>query len=301
MALDSRHYSSAQYLLPADAEETIRLNVQHKWITQIYGNRLYVAPLSLKTGDMVLESGAGSGIWALDFASHVASKGASKGALIQLKCIDISNKQFPPNHPPNIEFSVRSVTNLPVEWTNTFSYAHQRLLIVAMNDSRWKEMAAEFFRVLIPGGWAELVEVEAQQLRFGVGPQSTKLVSLINKLYDAKGVIGNLGVYLPSLLTQAGFVNVRCETRYGRVGREIPRDADDESDEKREDQHVVVSSQYWASLWGGMKVPVINGGGYGVVQTPEEYDRLLQDCRREWDDSSEALVTYYAVCAQKPM
>ncbi|KAJ3837491.1 hypothetical protein F5878DRAFT_622246 [Lentinula raphanica] len=237
------------------------------------------------------------GIWALDFASHVASK----GALIQLKCIDISNKQFPPNHPPNIEFSVRSVTNLPVEWTNTFSYAHQRLLIVAMNDSRWKEMAAEFFRVLIPGGWAELVEVEAQQLRFGVGPQSTKLVSLINKLYDAKGVIGNLGVYLPSLLAQAGFVNVRCETRYGRVGREIPRDADDEGDEKSEDQHVVVSSQYWASLWGGMKVPVINGGGYGVVQTPEEYDRLLQDCRREWDDSSEALVTYYAVCAQKPM
>lgn len=75
----TRHYTSEQYLLPADTVETARfvwifsgcdlhdkfepcrLNHQHAWITQAFENRLHIAPVSLNTGDKVLESAAGSG------------------------------------------------------------------------------------------------------------------------------------------------------------------------------------------------------------------------------------------------
>lgn len=67
-----------EYLLPADRRETerlvcfivfprsltktvFRLNFQHRIIIRAFENQLAVAPLSLKSGDRVLESGAGSG------------------------------------------------------------------------------------------------------------------------------------------------------------------------------------------------------------------------------------------------
>lgn len=73
-----RYYSSVQYLLPADREETARfvcnnsyftylltmyhrLDAQHLIIVKAFENRLSLAPLNLVAGDKVLESAAGSG------------------------------------------------------------------------------------------------------------------------------------------------------------------------------------------------------------------------------------------------
>ena len=76
-----RFYASTQYLLPADEAETTRsvqhlltranaglmihnyerLNLQHRVIVRAVETRRTLAPLTLKAGDRVLESGAGSG------------------------------------------------------------------------------------------------------------------------------------------------------------------------------------------------------------------------------------------------
>ncbi|KAJ3860468.1 hypothetical protein EV359DRAFT_85288 [Lentinula novae-zelandiae] len=283
----TRHYTSEQYLLPADTVETARLNHQHAWITQAFENRLRIAPVSLNTGDKVLESAAGSGIWALEFEAE----NAANGCIIDVECVDITNKQFPHQHPPNVHFSVNSATDLPLDWVSSFSYAHQRLLIVAMNDSLWKKVVKELYRVLQPGGWIELLEVEAQELHFDVGPQSKKLVSLIKAMYGAKGIIGNLGTYLPSILTQAGFTQIGFEIRDVPIGQSLA-----EGNERK----IFIRSKYWQNLWKAMKEPVLKGGGYGLVKTGEEYDELLQGCGGEWDNSDKAHTTYYAIFAQKP-
>lgn len=208
-----------------------------------------------------------------------------------MECIDISNKQFPKDKdldllPPNIHFSVNSVLALPSHWMNTFAYVHQRLLIVAMNESRWPLAIEQLFSVLKPGGWLELVEVEAKVFEWGVGPYSEKLVSLIHLLYAEKGVIGDLGTYLPNLLEKAGFSEVHCETRNVTIRQSVGDGLD--------------RSQQWHDLWMGMKEPVLAGHGYGIVQTAEEYDILLRGCLMEWQNSQDARTTYYTITARKP-
>ncbi|KIK66232.1 hypothetical protein GYMLUDRAFT_157580 [Collybiopsis luxurians FD-317 M1] len=278
-----RYYASKQYLLPADETETSRLNKQHRVITRAFDNRLSLAPLDLRTGDRVLESGAGTGIWALELAEDHQNQ--KEGTVLDIECVDISDKQFPQSHPPNIHFSVHSVISLPAEWSGTFAYAHQRFLITAMNDARWRQAIRELFRVLLSGGWVELVDHDGTNVSFGVGPCSKRLVSLINAMYAEKGVVGDLGVYLPQLLEEIGFVDVWCEPRCLRIGKPGENG---------------YPSGDWRNVWKGMKQPLMNAGGYGIVQTEEEYEGLLEGAALEWDNSNEACTTFYTIQARKP-
>ncbi|KAJ3876169.1 hypothetical protein F5051DRAFT_412351 [Lentinula edodes] len=291
--LSKRYYASTQYLLPADDVETRRLNAQHNIITNAFGGKLSVAPTNLATGDRVLESAAGSGIWALEFFET----NRADGITLDIECIDISSEQFPTTHPPEIKFSVNSVVNLPnPEWTERFSFAHQRLLVAAMNDSLWHLAVAELFRVVKPGAWVELVEIEAQGFgSWSVGPHSTKLAFLINTMYDKRGVIGDLSVYLPVILKEAGFVDIKCSARHAPIGGEA-----DAAAPHKFTQVKGFDSEMWRELWMGMRVPVIEAGGYGIVKTVEEYDSLVQGSAAEWKTSKEAYTTFYAILARKP-
>ncbi|KAJ3875562.1 hypothetical protein F5051DRAFT_333623, partial [Lentinula edodes] len=185
-----------------------RLNTQHNMIINAFG-KLSVAPTILTTGDRVLESAAGS---ALEFSE----KNRVEGVTLEIECIDISSAQFPSTHPSEIHFTVNSVVNLPnPDWTDTVSFAHQRLLVAAMNDTLWRSAVAELFRAIKPGGWVELVKIEAQDFSsWSVSPNSTRLASLINGLCGGKGVTGDLSVYLPVILKEGGFVNVQCDGRW---------------------------------------------------------------------------------------
>ncbi|KAJ3992331.1 hypothetical protein F5050DRAFT_1857440 [Lentinula boryana] len=286
-----RYYASKQYLLPADNVETKRLDTQHDMITNVFGGRLSMAPTTLITGDRVLESAAGSGIWALEFFE----KNCADGIIPNIECIDISSAQFPTTHPPQIHFSVNSVVDLPnPEWSDTFAYAHQRLLVAAMNDSLWRSAVSELFRVIRPDGWVELVEIEAQDFSsWSVGPNSTKLASLINAMYGAKGVIGDLSVYLPAVLKEAGFTDVKCEKRRASIGGEA-----DATPHKVTDVQGY-SSGMWRELWMGMKGPAVEAGGYGIVETAQEYEALVESSVVEWKASKEAYTTFFAILAHK--
>ncbi|KIK57589.1 hypothetical protein GYMLUDRAFT_46149 [Collybiopsis luxurians FD-317 M1] len=276
-----RYYASVHYLLPADESETTRLNSQHRVVTRAFENKLSLVPMELQTGYRVLESGAGTGLWALEFSEQ----NKEEGIVLDMECIDISDKQFPATHPSNVHFSVHSVVNLPAEWSGTFSYAHQRLLVGAMNDLRWRKAVSELFRVLSPGGWVELLEHDEKDSDFGVGPCSKKLESLILAMYAERGIISDLGTYLPSILAEVGFVDVRREARQVTIGRS------GETGYRSED---------WRDLWKGTKVHVLSAGGYGLVTTEKEYDELLEGSTDEWNNSDKAVSTFYTILARKP-
>ncbi|KAJ3902563.1 hypothetical protein F5879DRAFT_923761 [Lentinula edodes] len=173
--------------------------------------KLSVAPTNLTTGDRVLESAAGSG-------------------------------NTVPFHPSiRNHFTVNSVVDLPnPDWTDTVSFAHQRLLVAAMNDTLWRSAVAELFRVIKPGGWVELVEIEAQDFSsWSVSPNSTRLASLINALCGRKR-------------SYWGYFSLSPGNSQGGWG-----------------------SDMWHDLWMGMMGPAIRAGGYGVADTVEEYEALL--------------------------
>ncbi|KAF9060628.1 hypothetical protein BDP27DRAFT_1236515 [Rhodocollybia butyracea] len=279
-----REYASLNYLLPADSVETERLNLQHHIVTKAFGGQLVLAPITFNSNDRVLESGAGTGIWAQEFSAFHSRNNLR----LDIECIDISDKQFPHEYPSNIHFSIRSVIDLPQEWQNSFSYIHQRLLIAAMNDSRWNVAIDQLYEVLKPGAWLELVEVEAKVFDFQVGPNSKRLVSLITSLHASKGIVGDLGLYLPKLLAKKGFKDIHCE------GREIPiRESVNNDGLNR--------SQQWYDLWMGMKTPVLTSGGFGIISSEEEFDELLEGCLKEWNESDKAYTTYYTIVARKPV
>ncbi|KAF9060598.1 hypothetical protein BDP27DRAFT_1236583, partial [Rhodocollybia butyracea] len=98
---------------------------QHRILKKAFGDELALAPITLHSHDLVLESGAGTGIWAQEFSAFHSQN----NVLLNIECIDISDKQFPREYPSNIHFSIHSVTDLPQEWKNSFSYIHQLLRI----------------------------------------------------------------------------------------------------------------------------------------------------------------------------
>ncbi|KAJ3992946.1 hypothetical protein F5050DRAFT_1578617 [Lentinula boryana] len=314
-----RYYASTQYLLPADEAETKRLiwngtrlsntpvieltattrrlNKQHAIIVRAFEGRLSLAPISLKTGDRVLESAAGSGIWALEFFEF----NRTNGITVDMECIDISSKQFPAMRPPEMRFSIGTITQLPSEWTDRFHYIHQRLLVAAMNDSLWRSAILELIRVIRPGGWVELFEIEMETLGWGIGPRSKQLCTLIQNMNAEKGVIGDLSFYLPASLKGAGFSDVRCVTRHVSIGGELGYDGKEygEASDNEDNRKKGYSSEEWRDIWMGMKGPVIRGGGYGIVNSEEEYQALLEDSLLEWKISREAYTTFYTILARK--
>ncbi|KIK61352.1 hypothetical protein GYMLUDRAFT_42936 [Collybiopsis luxurians FD-317 M1] len=279
-----RYYASEHYPLPADEVETARLNLQHQVIVQSFENRLSLVPVELKSGDRVLESAAGTGIWALEFFQEMKKN----GIILDVECIDISDRQFPAKYPSNIRFSVHSVTDLPAEWSARFAYVHQRMVLAAMNETRWRQTITEIFRVLASGGWVELVETEAKHCHFDAGPSSTKLQLIQFGLYNDKGLRGDTGAYLPPLLEEIGFVDVRCEVRHSPIGQ---------SGEK----HIGFSGDEWGQVWRGLKRSIVEAGGYGFVKSSEEYEQLVDESVAEWDTNPDKVYNiYYTILGRKP-
>jgi hypothetical protein len=59
-------YKEGKYVLPNDAEEQNRLDMQHQMILRLLEGRIHLAPI--KNVRNVLDIGTGTGIWAIEFA-----------------------------------------------------------------------------------------------------------------------------------------------------------------------------------------------------------------------------------------
>ncbi|KAF5386360.1 hypothetical protein D9757_006664 [Collybiopsis confluens] len=275
-----RYYASEQYLLPADTVETARLNTQHQVFVRAFGGGLSLIPMTnFKTGDRVLESAAGTGIWALEFYQ----KHKENGIILDIECIDISDRQFQRlGCPLDIHFSLHSVTDLPAEWTDTFAYIHQRLLSIAMNETLWQRAISELFRTLSSGGWVELVELDLKNGKVDVGPYSSKIRSLTFAIFAAKGIVVDLQGYLPLLLKQVGFVDIQCETRVLPVGRS---------------PDIGYPSEELGGVCRGMMGPILD---HGLIETKEEYENIVRESVREWNESNKASIVGFTIIARKP-
>ncbi|KAF8164766.1 hypothetical protein B0H34DRAFT_686476 [Crassisporium funariophilum] len=215
------------------------------------------------------------GIWMLDVKEEIQST-------VEMHGFDIESRLFPRSYPDNMSFSKGSVTSLPSEWENTFTFVHQRLLVAALQKPDWEKAIGEIHRVLLPNGWVQLGEVGSWK----AGQATTKHQSLVQSLFSAKGLVLDCATYIPSMLRQAGFMNIHVEERSIPLG-------------KWAGQHGVNGATNFIGVFRAMKTPILKSGGLGMVKTEDEFDCLLNEVEREWDDTPGAEIKFYIFYAQK--
>jgi ubiquinone/menaquinone biosynthesis C-methylase UbiE len=91
----------------------------------------------------------------------------------------------------------------------------------------WQAAFKEMYRVIVPGGWVNLLEAQMDLTKFKwtPGPATVQLFTVVRTLLLAKGMIPDLPQHLPALLEEAGFINIHVEEReftfYGQEGADV--------------------------------------------------------------------------------
>nr|GAT52767.1 S-adenosyl-L-methionine-dependent methyltransferase [Mycena chlorophos] len=266
--------------MPADDPEQQRLDRQHRLFKDLLNGRILLAPVNLKEGDAVLETGTGTGAWLVDLASSVDPS-------VQMVGVDIEPRLFPVEAPKNISFHMNTVLNLPAEWTNKFTLVHQRLLMVALRTAEWPQALSEMHRVLRPGGWVQIAESSTWPVDAYPGrPSMEKLVALMRALLEERDIFVDCGRNMPTLLKDAGFVDVQQELPIQKLG-------------KWAGESGVAMKENVVNVFGGLKTPILRAGGYGIVASEAEYDALVQKVDLEWDSVPGTVLQYYVCWARK--
>ncbi|KAI5117082.1 hypothetical protein M0805_009486 [Coniferiporia weirii] len=269
-------HPDSSYILPVDEQEAERLELQHKVFKGAFEGRLLLPPFKSNSGYAVLDSGVGTAAWLLDVASQLSPSAILHG-------IDIESTLFPRTRPLNMSFSVNSITALPGEWSNKFDFVHQRFLFSALKRTEWPQAMNQIFRVLKPSGWAQLGEYGDNY----AGPINERHARLRRALFASRDLVVDVSDELPSLLRKAGFVNITVETRSVPLGAWAG-------------QQGLEARDNLVSAFRAMKTPILKSGGFGFVESEEEFDRLIDALGKEWDETKGSEKKVRIVYAQRP-
>ncbi|GAN08953.1 type 11 methyltransferase [Mucor ambiguus] len=177
----STSLTSCIEILPnSDIQELDRMVSQH-YILRTAFDADYSAPIILSVDRerpckvVVLDIGCGSGTWTMEMATQFP----------QAHFIGVDKQASFPHDikPKNCHFKLfeinQSAVKLPFQ-DQSVDYIFQRDLNWNLSETTWLPLVKEFFRVLKPGGWVELVEPDIE-----THSTSSYEDFLTNKLIDA--------------------------------------------------------------------------------------------------------------------
>ncbi|KAG9310004.1 S-adenosyl-L-methionine-dependent methyltransferase [Chiua virens] len=291
-------YAGSLYLLPSDEAERercvicyltpedyspvplIRLLAQHRLYTRLLSGRLILAPITLLDKDEVLDIGTGAGAWLCDARAHLLES-------VQLYGIDIESRLFPSYKAfsANVHLSVGSATDLPSYWSSKFALVHQRLLILAYSREQWRRCIDEMYRVLVPGGYAQLIEIGPEWVS---GPKTAAHLLFMDEFLANKGMLMRCGVYITDMMKAAGFVDVKCEEVVMNLGTWAGEDG-------------IQGRDALIGAWKGMRDSVMKEGGFGRFTSTEEFDKAMDEIAEEWDHLECSHTAVRAFYGRKPM
>ncbi|KAJ3568844.1 hypothetical protein NP233_g5444 [Leucocoprinus birnbaumii] len=257
------------------------LAVQHNLVLNGSGRKLIHAPISLESVKSVLETATGSGIWVEAVAQLLPDTAELVG-------IDITSNLFPPTPPSNVKFLQRSVLDLPKDWTNKFDLVHQRLLLVGLRKEEWLTAFKEILRVLKPGGWFQLYEIDDWE---ECGPVQNKLRDLVTLLIESRGGHGIWpcgAAQWQKDVEDAGFQNVQVSWHGWPTGSSAGEEG-------------ALGKWNFLGFMRGCKAPILKAGGLGIVNSEEEFDELLVEVEKELDTRQGTRMRCVMMCGQKPV
>ena len=162
---------------------------------------------------------------------------------------------------------------------------HQRLSICAYTRDQWLRAIDEMYRVLTPGGYAQLIETGPEWVS---GPKTTRHFLLLDEFLESKGMLLRCGVYIADMLRAAGFLNVKCEEVVMSLGKWAGGDG-------------VHGRNVTIGAMKGMRDSVIRAGGSGRFASAEEFDKAMEEIAEEWDNIEGSHTTARAFYGRKPL
>jgi hypothetical protein len=140
------------------------------------------------------------------------------------------------------------------------------------------------YRVLAPGGYAQLVEIGPEWFS---GPKTATHALFIDDLLGQKGMLFRCGVYVIDMLKSAGFVDVKSEDVVMKLGKWAGEDG-------------VQGRDVTIGAWKGMRDATMKAGGLGYFATAEEFDKAVDEVGEEWDSVEGSYTTLKVFYGRKP-
>ncbi|KAI0121003.1 S-adenosyl-L-methionine-dependent methyltransferase [Xylariales sp. AK1849] len=272
------------YLLPNDAAEQDRLDLQHYLCTILVDGRLTLAPLP-RAPKLVLDVATGTGIWALEFARANPSSFVIG--------TDLSKIQPLPDV-PNCLFE-RMDCEDDWLWSYKYDYIHIRHIVSAIHDP--VRLIQQAFKFLNPGGWLELQDADFDLLS-EEGPDKDDRVPSSNlRRWFELGAVGgsqngidfHKAKKYKDWLDQTGFSNVR-EEKFQVACNPWPKDS------KAQRVGLWMQANYMSGL---------RGVGYKMLRSagmpPDEIETFIKATREEvMHGGIRGYTPWYSVYGKKP-
>ncbi|KAJ6780401.1 hypothetical protein PWT90_02288 [Aphanocladium album] len=198
-------FKQGAYLLPNDAVEQDRLNLQHNLITMMLDGKLgFAPPVSASPSPTnVLDVATGTGIWALEFAKqHPTSRVVGS---------DLSLIQPAEGGVTNVRFVQSDAENEDWDFPCLFDYIHLRFLVSCFGNVN--TVLERIYKQLAPGGWVEFQDTlcEAVYVDGNRNTEGTAANDFLKAFVGGMKAVGRDPTWigrLEELLTAHGFVDV---------------------------------------------------------------------------------------------
>ncbi|KAI8367982.1 S-adenosyl-L-methionine-dependent methyltransferase [Choanephora cucurbitarum] len=106
----------------------------------------------IQSPKVIVEAGTRNGIWALEMATHYTDS--------QVLGLDLKPPGLQAGSPSNLRYNQTDITGSWPMNDNSIDFIFQRNMYLHIKQDQWSKVLEEMFRVLKPGGYVELLEVE---------------------------------------------------------------------------------------------------------------------------------------------
>jgi ubiquinone/menaquinone biosynthesis C-methylase UbiE len=209
----------SRYVLPSDAAEEERLNLQHFFYKLAQGGNTRVP---LRAPRQILDVACGTGIWPREMAQEYPQTEVW-GFDIHPEQLKEAERRFKATgqYPPNFHYGeANALDRFPFE-DERFDLTHARLMSTWLPAAQYPQVVAEMLRVTRPGGFIELVDFEVPST---ASAATTALMQAAVGLLKARGLHNGGGPFLATYLREAGVARVQERRVVAGVGQHRVRE-----------------------------------------------------------------------------